>query len=134
MGCPVKGPEKEFLVKARRDYKKATKAAKTEYKRIRVEKLHQASLHSDIKKFWKLVKTDCKPDVVTDSIQVDSFVTTFKSNFVDSLDINKAVRNFNSKFDDSKQTEVKFFQVDELEMLSRSVDLDCDELSSNHLI
>ena len=64
-------------------------------------------------------------------------MTTFKSNFVDSLDNNEAVRNFYSKFDNSKQTEVTFFQVDELEKavfkLSSSVALDCDELSSYHL-
>ena len=34
VGCPVNGPEKESLAEARRDYKKAIKAAKNEYKRI----------------------------------------------------------------------------------------------------
>ena len=115
VNCSVTGPKKESLVKSRWNYKKAIKAAKNDYKRIRAEKLHQVSLHSDIKKFWKLVKTDCKSDFVTDSIQVDSFVSAFKSNFVDTLDNNEAVRDFYSKFDNGKQTEVKFFQVDELE-------------------
>ena len=64
-------------------------------------------------------------------------MTAFKSNFVDSLDNNETVRNFYLKFDNSKQTEVKFFQVNEVEkavfMLFSSVALDCDELSNCHL-
>ena len=35
---------------------------------MRAKKLHQASSHSDIKTFWKSVKTDCAPVIVADSI------------------------------------------------------------------
>ena len=63
-GCPVVGPEKDALVSARRQYKKAIKDAKQSKKRQKTEKLKEAVSYCDSKQFWNLVKKDCNSNVL----------------------------------------------------------------------
>ena len=59
-GSPVNGSLKEKLVLARREYKKADKSAKRDFKAVRADRLRHSLNDKNSKKFWRLVNNDCK--------------------------------------------------------------------------
>ena len=71
------------------------------------------------------------------AVNVNSLVTLFKDNFVNSFDNNFAVKSFDSSLGYCKNVEPIVFQIEEIEksvsLLSNSSSLDCDDLNSLHL-
>ena len=59
-GCPVVDSVKDALVTPKRNYKKALKSAKCEYRRVKAESLRDSCLHGNSNKFWNIVNTRCK--------------------------------------------------------------------------
>ena len=85
-------PLKDALVTAKRNYKKALKSAKYDYRRLKAECLRDSCLHGNSKKFWNIVNSECKAK--SNAVDVNSIVTSLKDNFANSLDNNFAVKNF----------------------------------------
>ena len=90
------------------------------------------------KKIWNIVNTGCKAkSFVPNTVDVNSFVTSFKDNFVNSLVNNFAVKNLYSSLGSCKNIETIAFHIEEIEkslsLLSNSSALDCNGFNSLHL-
>ena len=137
-GCPVNGHLKEELVKVRREYKKAIKAAKINCKTIKANRLRQSLQNRNSKKFWGVVNGG-KVRLLGSkgSVDVQSFASSFKNNFIDSADNTVAVKNYLLASCMKNDSVDILFNVEEIEKalaeLNSSVALDCDNLNVFHL-
>ncbi len=138
-GCPLNGSLKEKLALARRDYKKAVKTAKRDYKAVRADRLRHSLSDQNSRKFWRLVNNDCNRQTagMVSSLDANSFATSFRSNFVNSADNMAAVKNHLSACGEYVNKTELIFDVEEVEKaalaLNNSSALDSDGINAFHL-
>ena len=94
-GCLVNSSLREKLVLARREYKKAVKSAKHDYKAVNADKLQHSLIDKNSRKFWHLVNNACKhQNTGAVSILDTNSFTTFKNNFVNLAENVSAIKNY----------------------------------------
>ena len=115
--CPENGSLKEKLVLARREYKKAVKSTKRDYKTVRADRLRHSLNDKNSKKIWHFVNNVCKRQNtgVDSSLDANSFATTFKNNFVNSAENLSAIKNYLFACGKSENKSELSFSVEEIE-------------------